>query len=107
MKITRRSVWLSLDGKVTTLKEHLVNAGYRRGYETTIAKRCDCKPSEIPLEILQSYLGAGVEIVETPGNWRVLIGMKPKNVATIDRSKPVTKFLTMQLSPSPQGSTYY
>ena len=57
MNPKRQALWLTVNGKPNTLRQHFFEAGYRLGFETTACKRNKCKPSEIPVAELKKYLG--------------------------------------------------
>lgn len=120
---TRTTLWLKANGKINTLRRHMINAGYRAGYETTIAKQQKCKPSDIPLNVIGFYLGSDVEVVEMPDNWQTIMYGTPLGAQKNRKrgqaiSKPTLKemgisdkvetFLTMRLTRSPETyPTYY
>jgi len=122
-KKTRNTLWLNVNGEINTLRRHMIKAGYRAGYETTIAKQQKCKPSEIPLEVIGFYLGGKPEVVEMPDNWQqIMYGSKVGAQKNRRQEKPlaerpakersvsdkVAEFLTMRLSQNPcQNSWYY
>lgn len=103
---TRNTLWLEFNGVIDTLQGHLTAAGYRKNYQSVIAKRQKCVPSRIPLKVIGEYLGGEVKKVPRPDNWRDVVYGKTRfinNEHTIIRT-----FLTMNLSKSPgEVSGYY
>lgn len=121
-KKTRNTLWLKVGNEVNTLRRHMINAGYRAGYETTIAKQQKCKPSEIPLEVLSFYLNGKPEVVDMPGDWQTIIygsrrgaqknrkigsRISGKAMVDVNMSERVTEFLTMRLSQNPVSYAAY
>ena len=108
MNPKRQALWLTVNGKPNTLRQHLLEAGYRKGYECTITKRYKCKPSEIPVEELKKYLGESARIIERPDNWRTLVKRKgSKKVIKKKAKHGIDLFLSMRLSHNPVQSVYY
>lgn len=104
--VKRARIWLEHNGKVNTLTGHLAAAGYRRQFATTLAKRFKCRPAELPLHVLEEYLGGPVRRVPQPENWADIVygagnhpfakrphraGMRPGDV----ERTPEVRFLTM------------
>ena len=102
----RKTLWLTVNGVPDTLARHLDRVGYRKGFQTTMAKRHRCRPSEIPVESLRHYFAGEVHIIEMPDDWREIVGQVPK-VNRIMFDTPLITFLTMKLSSSPRQSFYY
>ena len=122
----RKRIWIKVNGETNTLRQHLVKAGYRLGYESTLARKCKCKPSDIPIGAIERHLGAQAEIVERPDNWQEIMYGSPRgaqknragnSARTRQRRKQekrkrsraelVGAFLGMQLSASPQAIDGY
>ena len=108
MNPTRQALWLKVNGKPNTLRQHFAAAGYRLGFETTVGKRYKCKPSEIPAAELKKYLGESAKIIERPDNWRQLVNRKgSKKVIKKKAMHGIDLFLSMRLSHNPVQSVYY
>lgn len=101
----RKRVWLRVNGHTNTLRQHIVRAGYRIGYESTIAKKHKCKASEIPLDVLAEYLVGKVEVVDSPANWQDIMYGSDKQKR--GKTQSVKEFMTMKLSRSPVHASYY
>lgn len=94
----RKRVWLRVNGHTNTLRQHIVRAGYRPGYESTVAKKHKCKASELPLDVLSEYLGGKVESVDPPKNWQeIMYGEQKKK----SKGQSVKEFLSMRLTRCP------
>ena len=108
MNPTRQALWLKVNGKPNTLRQHFAAAGYRLGFETTVGKRYKCKPREIPAAELNKYLGESAKIIERPDNWRQLVNRKgSKKVIKKKAMHGIDLFLSMRLSHNPVQSVYY
>ena len=108
MNPKRQSLWLTVNGKPNTLRQHFFEAGYRLGFETTVGKRNKCKPSEVPVAELKKYLGESVRIIEMPDDWRKIIGRKDSKKVVKNKTKHgIDLFLSMPLSTSPVAAVYY
>ena len=108
MNPKRQALWLKVNGKPSTLRQHLFAAGYRLGFETTVGKRYKCKPSESPVEELKRYLGDSAQIIERPDNWRQLVPRKgSKKVIRKKAVNGIDLFLSMRLSHNPALAVYY
>ena len=108
MNPTRQALWLKVNGKPNTLRQHFAAAGYRLGFETTVGKRYKCKPSEVPVAELKKYLGESARIIERPDNWRQLVNRKgSKKVIKKKAMHGIDLFLSMRLSHNPVQSVYY
>ena len=108
MNPKRQALWLTVNGKPNTFRQHFVAAGYRLGFETTVCKRNKCKPSEIPLPEIKKYLGESARIIERPDNWRALVNRKgSKKVIKKKAMHGIDLFLSMPLSTSPVAAVYY
>ena len=108
MNPTRQALWLKVNGKPNTLRQHFAAAGYRLGFETTVGKRNKCKPSEVPVAELKKYLGESAKIIERPDNWRQLVNRKgSKKVIKKKAMHGIDLFLSMPLSTSPVAAVYY
>jgi hypothetical protein len=108
MNPKRQAIWLTVNGKPNTLRQHFVAAGYRLGFETTVCKRYKCKPSEIPVAELKKYLGESAKIIERPDNWRDLVNRKgSKKVIKKKAMHGIDLFLSMRLSHNPAQAVYY
>lgn len=100
----RKRVWLRVNGHTNTLHQHIVRAGYRLGYESTIAKKHKCKASGLSLDVLSKYLGGKVEMVDTPTNWQdTMYGTQKKK----SKGQSIKEFLSMRLSRNPVAANYY
>lgn len=99
----RKQTWLNVNGEINTLRRHIIQAGYRDCYETTIAKRNHCKPSEIPIEVLKEYLGYSAVFVDKPDNWHEIMYRTGTEVI----ESPVRVFLSMKLSLNPAAHCGY
>jgi len=108
MNPKRQALWLTVNGKPNTLRHHFVAAGYRLGFDTTVAKRNKCKTSEIPLPEIKKYLGESAKIIERPDNWRALVNRKgSKKVINKKAMHGIDLFLSMRLSHNPAQAVYY
>lgn len=115
LKKTRKTVWLTVNGEVNTLRTHFIKAGYRAGYPSTVSHRTGKKQSDITITEWREYLGPTARFAEKPANWRELIYSNALNQEP-RKSKPLTaiedlrlRFATMRLSANPLGvvQTYY
>lgn len=95
-RVTR---WLSVNGVVDSFRNHLIEAGYRAGFETTIGKRLKTRPNLLPLEEIKKYLGENVKEASEPFGSHKNNG-KPN--VTSNRG-----FLFMKLSSNPKKDCYY
>ena len=108
MNPKRQALWLTVNGKPNTLRQHFVAAGYRLGFEATVGKRLKCKSSDIPLADLKKYLGESAKIIERPDNWRQLVNRKrSKKVINKKAMHGIDLFLSMRLSHNPAHAVYY
>lgn len=121
-KKTRTTLWLDVNGNINTLRRHMINAGYRAGYETTIAKQQKCKPSELPLDVIGFYLGGTPKVVEVPDDWQQIMygskvgaqknrrknrGISERPVKERSLSDSVAEFLRMPPTHGPDGRVCY
>lgn len=102
---TRKTLWLEFNGVIDTLQGHLTTAGYRKNYQSVIAKRQKCVPSRIPLKVIGEYLGGKVKEVERPDDWRKVVYGKAKFIN--HEQELIRKFMAMKLSSNPMNCAYY
>ena len=108
MNPKRQALWLTVNGKPNTLRQHFFEAGYRIGFETIVGKRYKCKPSEIPVAELKKYLGESAKIIERQDNWRAMVNRKgSKKVIKKKAMHGIDLFLSMRLSHNPAQAVYY
>ena len=105
LKRSRNTVWLSVNGKVNTLRAQFIAHGYRVGFASNVSQRLKCKQSEVPIEAWREYFGEDCHFASQPSNANKLIA--GNRVPVRKKSSPVARFLGMRLTSSPAEAGWY